>query len=156
MIHRQVFVITALCVIACSGGRERPSVPNPGAMAGPPDPGQSGAKPSESSHGPPASEAVARTILARRFRASGFRILHDVRVRSDGDRAFDLTVDGYDPDARVGYEYIAPIEVGSDVGDGERRALHSDETYRILIVDPVPQARLIELADKFLHRVAAP
>lgn len=106
--------------------------------------------------GPPVSEPVARALLARRFRDAGFRIRYDVRLRGTPEREFDFTVDGYDPDARVGFEYIDPRERGLDLGSDERRALVGDTSHRILIVEPVSQVRLQELADEFLRQVAAP
>lgn len=83
--------------------------------------------------GPPASEAVARTLLAETFRRAGFRIRYDVILRQP--ERFEFTVDGYDPALRVGYEYIAVSERDTDLTRAERVALAADDNYRILIVD---------------------
>jgi hypothetical protein len=97
----------------------------------------------------PASEAVARAILAERFRAAGFRIRHDVAVaRPDG---FALTVDGYDPQARLGFEYVAVSERDTDLDALERAALESDSEYRILVLDAAPVADIEERAGSFLR-----
>jgi hypothetical protein len=97
--------------------------------------------------GEPVSEAEARTILAARFRAAGYRVRHDVRVAGEG---FELTVDGYDPESRVGFEYVAPAERDTDLVAEERAPLARDPSYRILILDPMTRTALDEQAGAFL------
>jgi hypothetical protein len=97
--------------------------------------------------GEPVSEAEARMLLATRFRAAGYRVRHDVRVTG---RGFELTVDGYDAESRVGFEYIAPAERDTDVVADERAHLARDRTYRILIIDPVTRSALEQRAHAFL------
>jgi hypothetical protein len=136
--------------LACSGGREGRGVPAPGAsqgealepVVGAGEQGQLGDPGGEF-----VSEAEARTILAARFRAAGYRVRHDVRVVGDG---FELTVDGYDPEARVGFEYIAPAERDTDLVAEERARLARDRTYRILVLDPMTRSALEQQADAFL------
>ncbi len=51
------------------------------------------------------TEEEGRALLAAFFEKNGFRIAPDVRVRGDG---LDLLVDGFDAEARVGFEYLGP------------------------------------------------
>lgn len=102
---------------------------------------------------PPATENVARALLAERFREAGYRILYDVTVREPG--RFEFTVDGYDPVSQVGYEYIAESERETDLLAAERRALGADRNYRILVLDAVPADALIEPVSRFLAGLPA-
>jgi hypothetical protein len=142
--------------LACSGGHEGRGVPASGAKPGEaalaPVHGAGGhesAQPGDPD-GAPVSEAEARTILAARFRAAGFRVRHDVRVAGNG---FELTVDGYDPESRVGFEYIAPDERDTDLVAEERAHLAREPTYRILILDPMSAPAVEAHADAFLAGV---
>ena len=168
----------AVTLAACSSSQERRERTAPNVAverAGPDDPATPAAGDGSSAiPGPPVTEAVARALLARRFRDAGWRIRSDVRVTSSGNSgdapdsvapdsdaaadpsAFELTVDGYDPEARIGFEYIDPSEAGADLSPTERTALASNSTHRILIVDPADSDRVLELADRFLARHAAP
>lgn len=103
---------------------------------------------------PPISEVVARALLAERFRAAGFRIRYDVPVTRDGQ--FQITVDGYDPASRVGYEYVATSERDTDLSSDERAALNADPEYRILIVDAASAEIVEDRADRFLRALAPP
>jgi hypothetical protein len=97
---------------------------------------------------PPMTEAAARALLAGALRERGLRILQDVRVQGAG---YDVTLDGWDPARRIGFEYIAPEEVDTDVDDGERRALAADPSLQVLVLDavaePAVQGRLQTFAD---------
>jgi hypothetical protein len=88
----------------------------------------------------------ARALLSARFRSAGLRVLHDVRVSEPG---FDITLDGYDPERGVGFEYIAPAEQGTDIDADERRAL-STSKRAILILDAAGEQRVSGAADAFL------
>jgi len=55
-------------------------------------------------------EIAACALLKARFEAAGYRIEENIDFDEDGVR-FEL--DGFDPDKRVGYEYVS-----SDAGDG--------------------------------------
>ena len=102
---------------------------------------------------PPVSEAVARAVLADHFRQAGYRIRYDVHIEEPG--RFTLTVDGYDPRQRVGYEYIAADESGTDLLAAERTFLESQSELAILIVEPQSAAELSRTARDFLGRVAS-
>lgn len=97
--------------------------------------------------GPPIAEAYARLLLGARFRAAGLRILADRRVTGDG---YDVTLDGWDPSRRIGYEYVAAGEVGTDLDDTERAALAADSTLHVLVIDATTAARVTAEADQFL------
>lgn len=131
------------------------------------------AGPATDGEGPALTEAAARALLAERFRAAGLRVRYDVPVARDG--AFALTVDGYDPVRRVGFEYVADAEAGADLDAGERAALARDRELRILIIDadgangangangPAGATRaeigaeeILALADRFLQALETP
>lgn len=97
---------------------------------------------------PFASEFEARAVLAERFRQAGFRIRYDVTLVIDGD--IEVTVDGYDPASKIGFEYVAADERETDLSAAERSALEGRAEHRILIVDAAPLGRVGERADEFL------
>lgn len=161
----------ALCLAwACAGGPERHHAPvavehelQPD--GGPPATGHhhAGRDPAAGGAGPALTEAAARALLAERFRAAGLRVRYDVQVVRNG--AFELTVDGYDPARRVGFEYVARDEAGADLDPAERSALARDREQRILIIDEVggtsgaeadQAAAIAALADRFLQALEAP
>lgn len=106
---------------------------------------------SPSSNLPPASEVVARAILAERFRGAGLRVRYDVAIGRPGQ--FQFTADGYDPRSRVGYEYVAAAERDTDLAAAERLVLEGDPEYRILIIDAAPVSSIEEQAARFLAEV---
>jgi sec-independent protein translocase protein TatB len=55
-------------------------------------------------------ERAACALLRSRFEAAGFKILENRELDEDGVR---LELDGFDPDRRVGYEYVT-----EEAGDG--------------------------------------
>ncbi len=103
--------------------------------------------------GLPLAEAAARALLEERFRGHGYRIHYDVTLSGPGYR---VTVDGYDPAAAVGYEYVASIERGTDLTADERVALAADPERKILVVDPSDAAALDARINEFLAGVVAP
>lgn len=103
---------------------------------------------------PPASETVARALLFNRFREAGFRIRYDVPVREPG--RFEFTADGYDPAARVGYEYIAQGERDTDLRAAEMSALGRTGEYRILVLEAAAPEALSAPVERFLARLPDP
>ena len=140
-------------IAGCGTGRDQA----PGAGAGTAPPGTGGlgydgvgsAAPGPPS--PPVSEVDARDLLRREFRDAGLRVVSDVRLRGAG---FDITVDGYDPEREVGFEYVAADEVDTDVAAGEREALAASDS-RVLLVDASSADALALVTRAFLGRVAA-
>lgn len=100
--------------------------------------------------GPPLDEVGARVLLAERFRAAGLRVRYDVRVSGDG---YDLTADGYDPERRIGFEYVAPAELAADLAPGEADRIEADAHVRILVLGPADRATVEAAAEAFLARV---
>lgn len=98
--------------------------------------------------GPPLGETEARLLAADRFRRAGLRIRQDVRVIRTG--LYDLTLDGWDPEQRVGYEYIAPEEAGLDLDGPELAELARDSTLRVLILDRTDRPTTTALIEAFL------
>jgi hypothetical protein len=129
----------------CGCGRDR--APEPAAVGRRVD-GDRAAAP-----GPTAGldEAGARFLLAARFRAAGFRIVADVPL-SEGDVA--LTVDGFDPERRVGYEYVAAEERGVELDEAERDRLARLAGVTVLVMDAADAAAVSALADRFLSGIA--
>ncbi|HUH01547.1 MAG TPA: hypothetical protein VML75_06100 [Kofleriaceae bacterium] len=103
--------------------------------------------------GPPLDEVTARVLLAERFRAAGLRVRYDVRLTGAG---YDFTVDGFDPDRRIGYEYVAPSELHTDLDDTEPDHLAADATLHILLIGPADEPTVMAAADAFLTRVVPP
>ncbi len=139
-------LVATVWLVACATDRPaRAPAPPPPAVsdAAPPD-----AAPPDAA--PPIAEAYARLLLDARFRAAGLRILADRRVTGDG---YDVTLDGWDPARRIGFEYVAPEEVGTDLDETERAALAADSTLHVLVVDGTSAARLTAAADAFLAGV---
>jgi hypothetical protein len=152
-----------LC-LACAGARDGRHVPVAVEHGARPDGGtradrpRAGAGPALDGDGPALTEAAARALLAERFRAAGFRVRYDVQVAREG--AFALTVDGYDPARRVGFEYVAEAEAGADLDPDERTALARDHEQRILIIDAAGAAGAADevrgLAERFLQALDTP
>lgn len=151
-------MLVALCVLSCSARGDRPLPADPGSSTETASStGQAHSSGQEIAQDEDAgailSEVAARELLTRRFRGMGYRIRNDVRIRQAGPPALDFTVDGYDPEAHVGYEYIDPDEVGSDLVASEREAIDRDRALHILIVDAAPRAVVVERTDEFLRRL---
>lgn len=99
-------------------------------------------------------ERKASEHLKRRFEQAGFRIAESVDFNEHGLR-FDL--DGYDADAKVGYEYVTD-EAGDgwDVDEaviGKLTELRQSGGLHILVIDENEAkdvASLDRLADEFL------
>src|SRR5690606_11448149 len=101
----------------------------------------------------PASEVEARGVLAARFRGAGLRILADVRVELPGGG--EVTLDGFDPDRRIGFEYVAAGEADTDLSASERESLEAGIAGRVLVVDAAPAAVVDERAAAFVATWAA-
>jgi hypothetical protein len=149
----------ALCLAsACASGRGGHHVPVAAEHAPQPDGTPASGRPRAGAamdgDGPALTEAAARALLAERFRAAGFRVRYDVQVARDG--AFALTVDGYDPARRVGFEYVAEAESDADLDPGEHTALARDREQRILIIDAASDAEITALAERFLQALETP
>jgi hypothetical protein len=104
-------------------------------------------------------ERAACALLKARFEAAGFHIQEN-RVFDEAGIRFEI--DGFDPERRVGYEYLtAHSGDGWDVGDDviaelETRKQHGD--LFILVVDEreAPDADTLgERADAFLDELRA-
>jgi len=152
--------LAALALASCTSGpgegRKRQSSPPPtAAEAAAADQGAAEAARLAASPdaGPPLSEAAARVLLAQRFRVAGFRVRQDVRIRGQG---FDLTADGFDPAKKVGFEYIAAEERGTDLLAEERSALARDPALDLLVVQAADSAQLTRAADSFLAKHQQP
>jgi hypothetical protein len=103
--------------------------------------------PSPADAAAPMSEAGARILLSRAFRAAGYRILNDVPVRGAG---YQVTLDGFDPKRKVGFEYVDPRERGADLDTAERAALARSE-LKVLIVDAAHGPAVEAMAKAFLR-----
>ncbi len=99
-------------------------------------------------------ERKASELLKRRFEAAGFRITESFDFGAHGLR-FDL--DGFDAEAKVGYEYVTD-EAGDgwDVDDtviAKLTALRESGELSVLVIDEdeaKDEASLTRLADEFL------
>jgi hypothetical protein len=100
-------------------------------------------------------ERNACALLKQRFEAAGFHIEEN---RPFDEAGVQFEIDGFDPEARVGYEYIS-----SEAGDGwdvdatvvaALEARRKKGEVHVLFVDEADAARLGELADAFLASLA--
>jgi hypothetical protein len=105
----------ALAFIACSSAPETPlhapEVPVPVIDAGPVD-----------AEGASISEVQARLLLNQKFRDAGLRIVNDYPFRQPD---IEVTLDGYDPERGIGFEYLAPAERGADLDAREESLLRA-------------------------------
>lgn len=90
--------------------------------------------------GPTLTEAQARALMAERFRAAGLRIRQDVPVGG-------VTLDGADPQKKIGYEYVA---------DGDVDSAPTADDWSILVVVATDAAQLTARVDAFLRELPAP
>lgn len=94
---------------------------------------------------------AGRVVLKEAFEAQGYQIIEDFRLLLDGGAEVDL--DGYDPKARVGYEYLTE-EDGIESGplDALMRLNHS----HIFLIDEsqVPDAQaMLEAVFEFFRQI---
>jgi hypothetical protein len=140
-------VILALCTCGRNGDRPPPSsAPVPAEEPAAAGSAADLARPAPAPP-PPLAEVAARSLLAGALRGGGLRILQDVRVQGTG---YDVTLDGWDPARRIGFEYIAPEEVDTDLDAAERAALAADATLTVLILDAAAEAAIQPRLDTFL------
>ena len=63
---------------------------------------------------------------------------------------YDVTLDGFDPRRRVGFEYVSFAERGRDLDAGEAAALERAAEVRVLVVLAADSAAIEEQARAFL------
>lgn len=96
-------------------------------------------------------------LLKQRFEAAGYVIQEAYRLDEDGIR---VELDGFDPKARVGYEYVTleagdPWEVTEAVVERLGERMERGELF-VLVVDEMEAEdaeTLAFAADRFLERV---
>ena len=108
--------------------------------------------------GPVASEILARQALDALFRNQKLRIINDVPCSAtcfEGEnKSFEVTLDGYDPQLGIGYEYIAQEEVDLDVNPQEAKLLHN--STQIFLIGPAPLEHVLKQAELFLQHCNRP
>lgn len=87
----------------------------------------------------PVSEVAARELLDTMFREAGMRVLNDVSIELG---SIEVTLDGFDPQRGVGYEYIAPQEDEVD--------LPNVPELKILVLSGASREQLRAQAEAFL------
>ena len=97
------------------------------------------------------SEVQARRELDALFRDAGFRILNDEPLP---DSPIEVVLDGYDPERRVGYEYIDEREAALSLARAEQEGAARD--HRLLIIDACSLGELRRAASLFLATATAP
>jgi len=150
------WLITAVLATACGSGAKKvaaPAEPAAEQTSGPAAPAADGEDsdefgPAEASAArvSPIPEVEARLILSAMFRAGGFRIVYDVPV-AVGSRV--IALDGYDPEAKVGFEYRATEEMAAWSGE-----LPAELVGKILIVAATDRDGLEQRAEAFLKSAA--
>jgi hypothetical protein len=149
--------LVLLSAVAACGGAAGHAPAEPTASPAPPPPTAQTDTPlphgeAASQAGPPLDEVTARVLLSDRFRRAGYRIRHDVRLVVEEN--VEVTLDGFDPERRVGFEYVSPEEVGVAVAAAEIAALRRAPDLRVLVIEPTDEAGLAAQADAFLAALA--
>jgi hypothetical protein len=106
------------------------------------------------------TEREACALLKSRFEAAGYKIAENQPFDEDG---VTFEIDGFDADARVGYEYVT--EEAGDSWDVDGRVIETLAARRaagdlhVLVIDEAaaPDAKAVErAADAFLAEIAKP
>jgi hypothetical protein len=105
-------------------------------------------------------ERMACALLKARFEAAGFHIAENVMFDEDGVR---FEIDGFDAEARVGYEYVTE-EAGDswDVDDAVQHALaerrKNGELFVLVVseTEAPDEAAVGQRADAFLAELPKP
>lgn len=129
-------------------GATRPAEPRPAAAAGA-APRAGAARATDSM--PPLDEGPARRLLAGRFRDAGLRVVEDVALAAP----VAITLDGFDPERRIGFEYVAPEEA-RDLAANDRAALERSTDPHVLVVTACGPERCAAQADAFLAALPPP
>lgn len=106
------------------------------------------------------NEREGTALLKARFEAAGYRIREGFRYQSGG---VSFSMDGFDPDARVGFEYVTTAagdraEITPEVVAHLERRMRAGE-IAVLLLDEreAPSKDLLEFAAaRFLAAVARP
>lgn len=103
-------------------------------------------------------ETTGTALLKERFERAGYKIWSNYPWQSDGVSA---QLDGYDPEGKVGYEFITTAagdraEVTPELLQSLERCAEEGRAFVLLIdeVDAPDEAALAEAADRFLAEVA--
>ena len=101
----------------------------------------------------PASEAIVRVRLNALFREHRLRIVNDYPCSSAcfeeaTNTDMEVTLDGFDPQSKIGYEYIAPSEVGLDLDSEEENSLRNNS--KIFVVSGDALEEIEQQAHQFL------
>jgi hypothetical protein len=107
----------------------------------------------------PISETKACDLLARIFRSRGYRVTRNFTFREYG---VEFHADGWDPQARVGFEFLTSEDDDhDDLTLAEYQTLMSAQLrgelalFIIDEVEPLSAAELFKAAEEFLDEVAA-
>ena len=100
---------------------------------------------------PPLDEGPARRLLAGRFRDAGLRVVEDVALAAP----VAITLDGFDPERRIGFEYVAPEEA-RDLAANDRAALERSTDPHVLVVTACGPERGAAQADAVLAALPPP
>ncbi len=96
--------------------------------------------------GPLAGERETRAIVTARLRAADLRVRYDVPLTL-GEHT--VVLDGWDPQRRVGFEYVATSEGDPPVPPAWRAAL-ADAGAHVLVIDETDLPSVERLADEFV------
>lgn len=145
MVRRWPALAVAIAAAACGGERAadpRPDAPRTG------DPVEVPAAHAASAPaGGPLDEASARLLIASLLREAGLRVVADVPLGAGG---VEVTLDGFDPARRIGYEYVAADERGADLDDAERPRIAGMAGTRVLVIDSGDAEAVTGAVERFL------
>jgi hypothetical protein len=144
MMRRWPALALSIAAAACGGERAAepgPDVPRTGDVV------EATAPAASAPAGGPLDEASARQLIAGLLRANGLRVVADVPLDAGG---VEVTLDGFDPARRVGYEYVAADERGADLDDAERERLAGLAGTRVLVIDSGDAEAVTGAVERFL------
>ena len=146
MVRRWRALAVAIAAAACGGERAaepRPDAPRTGDAVEVPASAPAASAPA----GGPLDEASARLLIASLLRAAGLRVVADVPLGAGG---VEVTLDGFDPARRIGYEYVAADERGADLDDAERPRIAGMAGTRVLVIDSGDAEAVTGAVERFL------
>ena len=150
MVRRWRALAVAIAAAACGGERAaepRPDAPRTGDAVEVPASAPASAPAASAPAGGPLDEASARLLIAGLLRAAGLRVVADVPLGAGG---VEVTLDGFDPARRIGYEYVAADERGADLDDAERPRIAGMAGTRVLVIDSGDAEAVTGAVERFL------
>ena len=96
---------------------------------------------------------AGRVVLKEAFEAQGYQVIENFRLCLEG--GVEVELDGYDPEARVGYEYLTE-EDGIESGPLDVLMRHNHSHIFLIDESQVPDAHaMLEAVFEFFRQIEA-